>query len=63
MPDTPLIATKITYVMDDDDIKDQFDSDNGLGPFFNAVEYEQELEDVEDELPVEAAFFHKMMLV
>ena len=49
--------------MDDDDIKDQFDSDNELGRFFDAVEYEQEIEYLEDELLFEAAFFHKMILV
>ena len=63
MLDSPPIATKITQVMDDDDIEDQFDSDNELGRFFDAVEYKQELEYLEDELPVEAVSPHKMMLV
>ena len=63
MPDTPPITTKNTHVMGDDDIEDQFDSDNELGAFFDAVEYEQELEYLEDELLFEAAFFHKMILV
>ena len=41
MPDTPPIATKIAHVMDDKDIKDRFDSDNELEPFFDTVEYER----------------------